>query len=204
MSFPDRQVRVFKFLTGKLYRKYDESVQVISEMQQAGTALYKLDDMEFGRRLAVERDLEKSPQANCVNAVFDESGNFVIYGTLLGIKGISRNNVKKYTKYWRCYSGEHSHKQGIKTYWQIRNTPLRQRSFIPRCSQEEGYLYFGKLKTIICTGCKCQPQRYTGYGCVGKCYYQRKRGTGSNTVLHSIQAQSILLLFATWTLRVSC
>lgn len=99
MSFPDRQVRVFKFLTGKLYRKYDESVQVISEMQQAGTALYKLDDMEFGRRLAVERDLEKSPQANCVNAVFDESGNFVIYGTLLGIKGISRNNVKKYTKY---------------------------------------------------------------------------------------------------------
>ena len=34
MSFPDRQVRVFKFLTGKLFRKYDESIQVISEMQQ--------------------------------------------------------------------------------------------------------------------------------------------------------------------------
>ncbi|KAF7730577.1 Peptidyl-prolyl cis-trans isomerase cyp15 [Apophysomyces ossiformis] len=89
MSFPDRQVRLFKFLTGKIYRKYDESLHIISEMQQAGTALYKLDDMEFGRRLAVDKELEKSSQSQCVNAVFDESGNFVIYATLLGIKVIN-------------------------------------------------------------------------------------------------------------------
>ncbi|CDS12023.1 hypothetical protein LRAMOSA04218 [Lichtheimia ramosa] len=89
MSFPDRQVRVFKFLSGKLFRKYDESIQIISEMQQAGTAIHKLDDMEFGRRLAVDRELEKSPQANFVNAVFDESGNFIIYATLLGIKVVN-------------------------------------------------------------------------------------------------------------------
>lgn len=68
MSFPDRQVRLFKFLTGKMYREYDESLQVISEMQQAGTSLFKLDDMEFGRRLAVEKELEKSNQARFVNA----------------------------------------------------------------------------------------------------------------------------------------
>ncbi|KAI9488051.1 peptidyl-prolyl cis-trans isomerase cyp15 [Zychaea mexicana] len=86
MSFPDRQVRVFKFLTGKMYRKYDESIQVISEMQQAGTAIHKVDDMEFGRRLAVERELEKSAAASFVNAVFDESNNFIVYATLLGIK----------------------------------------------------------------------------------------------------------------------
>ncbi|KAI8980800.1 hypothetical protein BDB01DRAFT_795626 [Pilobolus umbonatus] len=86
MSFPDRQIRLFKTLTGKMFREYDESLQVISEMQQAGTALYKLDDMEFGRRLAVEKELEKSNQARFVNAVFDETGNFIIYGALLGIK----------------------------------------------------------------------------------------------------------------------
>jgi peptidylprolyl isomerase domain and WD repeat-containing protein 1 len=86
MSFPDRQVRLFKFLQGKMFREYDESLQVISEMQQAGTTIHKLDDMEFGRRLAVERELEKSSQSRFVNAVFDESGNFVIYGSLLGIK----------------------------------------------------------------------------------------------------------------------
>ncbi|CAJ0636277.1 3972_t:CDS:2, partial [Entrophospora sp. SA101] len=67
-------------------RKYDESLSVISEMQQAGTTIYKLDDMEFGRRLAVERELEKTLQASTMNAVFDESGNFIIYPTMLGIK----------------------------------------------------------------------------------------------------------------------
>ncbi|KAG2202090.1 hypothetical protein INT46_007357 [Mucor plumbeus] len=89
MSFPDRQVRLFKFLTGKMYREYDESLHVISEMQQAGTSIFKLDDMEFGRRLAVEKELEKSNQARFVNAVFDETGNFIIYGALLGIKVIN-------------------------------------------------------------------------------------------------------------------
>jgi peptidylprolyl isomerase domain and WD repeat-containing protein 1 len=35
-------------------RKFDESLTVISEMQQVGTA-NALDPMEFGRRIAVER-----------------------------------------------------------------------------------------------------------------------------------------------------
>ncbi|KAG1134542.1 hypothetical protein G6F42_000434 [Rhizopus arrhizus] len=86
MSFPDRQVRLFKFLRGKMFREYDESLQAVSEMQQAGTTIHHLDDMEFGRRLAVEKELEKSNQARFVNAVFDNSGNFIIYGSLLGIK----------------------------------------------------------------------------------------------------------------------
>lgn len=71
MSFPDRQVRLFKFLTGKKFREYDESLHVISEMQQAGTSIYKLDDMEFGRRLAVEKELEKSSYSRFVNASKD-------------------------------------------------------------------------------------------------------------------------------------
>ncbi|SAM00030.1 hypothetical protein [Absidia glauca] len=95
MSFPDRQVRLFKFTTGKIYRKYDESLQTISEMQQAGTTIYKLDDMEFGRRLAVDKELEKTAQSQHVNAVFDDSGHFVMYATLLGIKvvNITTNKV---------------------------------------------------------------------------------------------------------------
>jgi hypothetical protein len=35
----DRQVRIFRFATGKLYRKYDESLAVLSEMQQARTLI---------------------------------------------------------------------------------------------------------------------------------------------------------------------
>jgi len=93
-SLPDRQVRVFSLLSGKLLKKYDESLEAIQEMQQAGTAVAKLDDMEFGRRLAGERELElpgpdgKIP-GKLINAIWDESGAFVIYPTLLGIKGKS-------------------------------------------------------------------------------------------------------------------
>jgi peptidylprolyl isomerase domain and WD repeat-containing protein 1 len=86
----DRIVRVWKFSTGKLYRKYDESLQVISEMQQAGTAAIKLDDMEFGRRLAAERELETNLVAKrAANAIFDASGSFVLYATLIGIKVVN-------------------------------------------------------------------------------------------------------------------
>lgn len=91
-SLPDRQIRIFSFLTGKMTRKYDESLAAIQEMQQAGTAVYRVEDMEFGRRLAVEKDIElpgpdgKVPGA-WINAVWDESGAFVLYPTLLGIKG---------------------------------------------------------------------------------------------------------------------
>ena len=60
----------------------------VQEMQQAGTAIYRVDDMEFGRRLAVERELEKDLKAGAtMNAVWDESGNFLMYPTMLGIKG---------------------------------------------------------------------------------------------------------------------
>lgn len=92
LSPSDHQIRIFAFDSGKLIRKYDEGITAVTEMQQAGTAAYKLDDMEFGRRLAVERELEKSGTEPSVpgsqgSAVFDESGVFVIYATLLGIKG---------------------------------------------------------------------------------------------------------------------
>ena len=88
-SFPDRKVRVFDFVTGKLYRSYDESILTLTEMQQAGTALQKLEDVEFGRRLAVERELENPALQNKINVIFDESGYFIIYGSLLGTKVIN-------------------------------------------------------------------------------------------------------------------
>jgi peptidylprolyl isomerase domain and WD repeat-containing protein 1 len=47
-GFADGQVRVFTFKTGKLMRKYDESITAASEMQQTGTSANTLDDMEFG------------------------------------------------------------------------------------------------------------------------------------------------------------
>ncbi|KAF3898707.1 Peptidyl-prolyl cis-trans isomerase cyp15 [Trichophyton interdigitale] len=88
-SFPDRQVRVFDFASGKLYRSYDESIQTVTEMQQAGTALQKLEEVEFGRRLATERELGNPATAPKVNVIFDESGHFILYGSILGVKCIN-------------------------------------------------------------------------------------------------------------------
>ncbi|KAJ7675792.1 hypothetical protein DFH06DRAFT_1266388 [Mycena polygramma] len=93
-SLPDRQIRVFSFLGGKLTRKYDESLQAIQEMQQAGTALYKVEDMEFGRRLAMERELEMpGPDGHIPgrwsNVIWDESGAFILYPSLLGVKVVN-------------------------------------------------------------------------------------------------------------------
>lgn len=88
-SFPDRQIRVFDFPSGKLYRTYDESLSTITDMQQAGTALQRLEEVEFGRRLAVERELENPVTRPKINVMFDESGHFILYGSLLGVKCIN-------------------------------------------------------------------------------------------------------------------
>lgn len=89
-------------------------------MQQAGTTIYKVDDMEFGRRLAVERELElPGPDGKIpgmwMNAIWDESGSFVIYPTLLGIKGqLPRGRPFRILKTELCddFSGKHRNKQG--------------------------------------------------------------------------------------------
>ena len=85
-SFPDRKVRIFDFASGKLHRSYDESMSTTSDMQQAGTALHTLEPTEFSRRLAVERDLDNPTTSPKINVLFDESSNFILYGSLLGIK----------------------------------------------------------------------------------------------------------------------
>lgn len=87
MSFPDRKVRIFDFAIGKLYRTYDESIATITEMQQAGTlSKDSLDTSEFTRRVALEKELENPIVQPRMNIIWDESGNFLLYGSLLGVK----------------------------------------------------------------------------------------------------------------------
>ncbi|KAI4591503.1 hypothetical protein KJ359_013291 [Pestalotiopsis sp. 9143b] len=100
-SFPDRKIRVFEFASAKLYRTYDESLQVVEEMQQAGTAKQKLEPVEFGRRRAAELEIESPALRNKVNVIFDESGNFILYGSILGVKVLNtftNHIVKVYGK----------------------------------------------------------------------------------------------------------
>ncbi|KAF3551373.1 hypothetical protein DY000_02006963 [Brassica cretica] len=86
VTSPDRRIRVFWFETGKLRRVYDESLEVAQDLQRSDAPLYRLEAIDFGRRMAVEKELEKTESAPQPNAVFDESSNFLIFATLLGIK----------------------------------------------------------------------------------------------------------------------
>ena len=55
-------------------------------LQRGESEMYHLEAIDFGRRMAGEKELLADPQAPQANAIFDESGNFIIYATLLGIK----------------------------------------------------------------------------------------------------------------------
>uniref|UniRef100_A0A7S3QTC1 peptidylprolyl isomerase n=1 Tax=Dunaliella tertiolecta TaxID=3047 RepID=A0A7S3QTC1_DUNTE len=85
----DRRIRVFKFKTGKLMRAYDESLEAAHELQRSGHEAFVLEDIDFGRRLAVEKEIATAETAPPPNAVFDESGNFLLYPSLLGIKVVN-------------------------------------------------------------------------------------------------------------------
>ena len=91
----DRKVRLFKFRTGKLFRTYDESIAMYSELQKDKESPYALEAIDFGRRLAVEKELEVAiaTQAACPpNVIFDDSGHFIMFTTMLGIKVLNIQN----------------------------------------------------------------------------------------------------------------
>ncbi|KAH8883955.1 peptidyl-prolyl cis-trans isomerase-like protein [Thozetella sp. PMI_491] len=81
-SLPDRKIRLFNFATGKLQRVYDESLTVYEGAPGRGEA-------SFERRFAVEERLSELSSRNRVNVIFDESSNFVIYGSLSGVKVVN-------------------------------------------------------------------------------------------------------------------
>ncbi|KAG6041611.1 hypothetical protein E4U41_003222 [Claviceps citrina] len=100
-SVPDRKIRIFDFESGKLQRTYDESIQAIEDMQLAGTSSHTLDSVEFGRRLAQEREVDSHILRHKSNIIFDESGHFIAYGSMLGIKVLNTYTnqvVKVYAK----------------------------------------------------------------------------------------------------------
>lgn len=135
-SFPDRKIRIFDFATGKLYRTYDESIETISSMHQAGTAVQHLEDMEFGRRIGIERELDQPTIRHRMNVIFDETGNFILYGSMYGIKVINTLTNKLVKLYgqeeslrslWLClYQGQPEKKGIITVEMAASDNPLLQ------------------------------------------------------------------------------
>lgn len=87
----DRKVRIFLFLSGKMIKMIDETLPRFAELQQKSQTL---PNMEFGRRMATEKELEKSEMFRNGNIVFDFSGHFIMYSTMLGIKVVNIDTNK--------------------------------------------------------------------------------------------------------------
>lgn len=79
----DRKIRIFTFLTGKLTRVYDECLSKFSQAQQTSSGI---PNMEFNRRINIEKEIEKTDSLGFSNIIFDQSGNFLLYSTMLGVK----------------------------------------------------------------------------------------------------------------------
>jgi len=79
----DRKIRMFKLLTGKLFTVIDESLQHYTDLQQVKQLL---PPMEFGKKLSVEKEVSRSGVLKYNSLVFDESGNFLLYSSFLGVK----------------------------------------------------------------------------------------------------------------------
>lgn len=87
VSYPDNCIRLFDFKSGKLLKSYDESIKIY-EKKEANIQL-KLINSE--RKLYIDNPEDILGQRNII---FDESGKFLLFGTLVGIKIISLQTNK--------------------------------------------------------------------------------------------------------------
>lgn len=109
-----------------------------------------------------------------INAVWDESGAFVLYPTLLGIKGADcrfffRGGVSSFC----VNSGEHRHEPRGEAARERRDGAVARADALPRCPCEKGVLFGG--------GC-----------CVGEPAVGRESGEGPDVGVFWLQTPTVL------------
>lgn len=97
ISFPDRKITLLNFTSAKVMKEYDENLDTLSDIHRISLLgsnqseekpnKTPMDDIEFGRRLVIDRELEEHPELlPSLNLIFDEESKFLIYASLTGIK----------------------------------------------------------------------------------------------------------------------
>jgi peptidylprolyl isomerase domain and WD repeat-containing protein 1 len=91
----DGRLRIFRFTTCKMIRAYDESLEMFTAAQSdPNMSDLHLDRFDFGRRIAVEKEMRKDKALMLQQAAFDESGNFLVYPSMVGIKIVNIHTNK--------------------------------------------------------------------------------------------------------------
>ena len=101
LTATDFKVRLYKWASGTCRRSFDESYDAMHALQKEGDDAYRLEAFDFGRRMAVEREYRAAlPAAPPSNVLFDDSGRFLIYPSVVGIKVISVE-TSRLARTWR-------------------------------------------------------------------------------------------------------
>lgn len=144
----DRNIRIFNVLTGKITQTIDESLEVYSTIQQNTP---QLANMEFGRRMAIEKDIERNEANLFSNLVFDESGLFLIYGSLLGVKMINLETLETVNYFGKLENNRFLH---IGLFQGVTNKPKAMLTVEMRASANPNLNVVRQDPTIFCTAYK--------------------------------------------------
>ena len=111
----DMKIRVFNFTTCKLKAVFNEDLSAAEDAQRSGNEKYVLEDIDFGRRFASEKSLDEKllDAFEYPNAVFDETGNFLMYGTIIGIKVINLQTLMVSRLLGKVENGERFYEIGV-------------------------------------------------------------------------------------------
>lgn len=209
-SFPDRKVRVFDFASGKLYREYDESIETIMDMQQTGSADHRLEDADFGRRLAVERELDHPAVRPRMSVIFDETGHFILYGSIVGIKVINTLTNRLVKSYGReepfraldlsLYQGQPDKKGVVTVEMAASDNPLLQAAeardalLVSTGSGKVRFYMFTNDENINKSTRDVQNEKPRSVN-VGAKKEEKRAETGSSAVIHTTYGDIHLRLF---------
>ncbi|KAL7937767.1 hypothetical protein V8C35DRAFT_293515 [Trichoderma chlorosporum] len=210
-SLPDRKIRIFDFATAKLHRTYDESLQVAEDMQRAGTTAQKLDNVEFGRRLAQEREIESQTLRTGSNVIFDESGNFILYGSMVGIKVLNTYTNKVVKVYGKdenfravnlgMYQGQPQKKGIVSVEMGASSNPLLQESeardpvLVATGVGKVRFYMFTNEEEISKSTRDVQNEKPTVLGGKDKAQTAKKAETGSAAIIHTTYGDIHIRLF---------
>lgn len=97
MYCKDKRIRIYKYLTGKLYKEINESLKYYVETYAdiLKNEITRVDKYEFDKKLALEKEIEKYIDViPPLNIQFDETNSYIFYSSILGIKMIELHTMK--------------------------------------------------------------------------------------------------------------
>lgn len=148
VSSKDRKIRLFNVLSGKITQVIDESLEVYSTIQQNTP---QLANMEFGRRMAIDKDIDRNEANFLSNLVFDESGMFLVYGTLLGVKLLNLETLETVRYYGKLENVRFLH---VGLFQGITNKPKAIVTMEMKASNNPNLQQVKHDPTIFCTAYK--------------------------------------------------